>query len=573
MTTRYADHLAATPQTEPLPGREAVMKKNRAGGYTFTVTPMEQVRRFLILGSEGGTYYASEREMTRENAKAVSALLESDPDAVVNAIVDVSHRGLAPKNDAAIFALALASVSKNVLARQLACRALPKVCRIPTHLFSFVQYRETLGGGWGRALTRAVRAWYTEQSPVQLTTNVIKYQSRNGWSHRDILRLAHPIPKNNLQRAVFDAICQPEPDKDRLGPKQADGSKPIRGKSHGWEELRANPVVDGWLKLRALNLAGDGDKSAEHLAPGIIRAYRLQREMVPTQLLTQKNVWDALLPNLGYTALIRNLGTLSKCGLLVPHSEAATFVRTKLADAEALQKSRLHPFTILLALKTYSSGHGHRGKSTWNPVATVVDALNDAFYAAFHNVKPTGKRFILGIDVSGSMTGQIQGSNITSAEAAAAMAMVTARTEAEYEIMGFDHGLRDLKITARDSLADVLRKTGINNGGGTDCSLPVKYCLERKLKVDATLIYTDNETWHGPEHSATVLTKYRREIGVPMKLGLVAFTATDGTVADSSDPGSMNFVGLDASLPQAIAAFITGDEHATDAQPEITADE
>ena len=42
----------------------------------------------------------------------------------------------------------------------------------------------------------------------------------------------------------------------------------------------------------------------------------------------------------------------------------------------------------------------------------------------------------------------------------------------------------------------------------------------------------------------------------PLKLGFVAFTATESSQTDPKDEGSMNFVGMDASLPQAINAFV-----------------
>lgn len=39
----------------------------------------------------------------------------------------------------------------------------------------------------------------------------------------------------------------------------------------------------------------------------------------------------------------------------------------------------------------------------WRPHRDVVAALDAGFYHAFRNVQPTGKRFLLGVDVSGSM--------------------------------------------------------------------------------------------------------------------------------------------------------------------------
>ena len=40
--------------------------KNSDGAYVFPVDPFVQLERFLVLGSSGGTYYASERTVTRE---------------------------------------------------------------------------------------------------------------------------------------------------------------------------------------------------------------------------------------------------------------------------------------------------------------------------------------------------------------------------------------------------------------------------------------------------------------------------------------------------------------------------
>lgn len=69
---QYQRHVgqASTPQSEPLLGREAEMVKNSAGGFTFAVDRWSQLDRFLILGCAGGTYYATERELTRENARS-----------------------------------------------------------------------------------------------------------------------------------------------------------------------------------------------------------------------------------------------------------------------------------------------------------------------------------------------------------------------------------------------------------------------------------------------------------------------------------------------------------------------
>ena len=72
--------------------------------------------------------------------------------------------------------------------------------------------------------------------------------------------------------------------------------------------------------------------------------------------------------------------------------------------------ARVHPIAVLAALTTYQSGHGARGQGQWQPVAQVVDALNNAFYLAFGSVTPANRRIVLALDVSGSMaSGMIAG--------------------------------------------------------------------------------------------------------------------------------------------------------------------
>ena len=79
----------------------------------------------------------------------------------------------------------------------------------------------------------------------------------------------------------------------------------------------------------------------------------------------------------------------------------------KLKDKSALKAAKVHPFNLLLALKVYSAGKGDKGSLSWSPVPAIVAALDAAFYLSFKFVQPTGKRFLLALDVSGSMTAPV----------------------------------------------------------------------------------------------------------------------------------------------------------------------
>jgi 60 kDa SS-A/Ro ribonucleoprotein len=150
---RTAD--AATPQSQAI----ANTVPNSAGGYAFAIDDWARLDRFLILGSEGGSYYAGERVLTRENAAAVLRAIQADGARAVARIVEISASGRAPKNDPALFALALAASADDLATRRAALAALPKVARTAAHLFQFAELVQG-SRGRGRALRRAVGAWY-----------------------------------------------------------------------------------------------------------------------------------------------------------------------------------------------------------------------------------------------------------------------------------------------------------------------------------------------------------------------------------------------------------------------------
>ena len=218
----------------------------------------------------------------------------------------------------------------------------------------------------------------------------------------------------------------------------------------------------------------------------------LPREAVPTEWLNDAKVWTALLQRMPMTALVRNLGKLSAVGVVTPLGDALPLVLSALRDADRIRKARLHPLAILLALKTYAQGRGEKGKLTWEPVPQVIDALNAAFYTAFANVVPTGKRVLLALDVSGSMAGGgIAGTSLTPREGSAAMALMTAATEENYHIVGFTTSggnwqtntqLTPLPLTPSMRLDDAVKAVSNLPFGGTDCALPMLHALEKGLK-------------------------------------------------------------------------------------------
>ena len=101
----------------------------------------------------------------------------------------MSAEGRAPKNDPALYALALAAGLGDLETRRAALDVLPQVARTGTHLFRFALFVEGFRG-WGRALRRAVGRWYSAQPVDARAYQAVKYRQRQGVTHRDLLRLA-----------------------------------------------------------------------------------------------------------------------------------------------------------------------------------------------------------------------------------------------------------------------------------------------------------------------------------------------------------------------------------------------
>lgn len=518
---------------------------NSAGGFALTVDDWTRLKRFLVLGSEGGSYYAGALKLTRENAEAVERCLAADGARVVDTIVQVSEAGRAPKNDPALFALALAASVGDEATRVLALAALPRVARTGTHLFQFAAAVDGLRG-WGRGLRRAVARWYLDMPLDRLALQAVKYSAREGWSHRDLLRLSHPRAEAGDvgRRALFNWLCGRETDLDALP-----------------------ALVRAAVEARSLKDAPDA------LAAVILRD-SLPREAVPTEALKDVRVWDALLADMPSTALIRTLNRMTVAGLVTPGAPATTHVVSRIGDAAALARARVHPMQLLLAHRTYASGRGEKGSLTWDPVGPVVDALDTAFYQAFESVEPSGKRVLVALDVSGSMgaTG-VAGSSLTAREAAAAMALVTLATEPDTHVVGFTAGLpgawrsgdgvhgyqvgiSPLPLSPRQRLGDAVASVANLPFGGTDCAAPMLYALERGLKVDAFVVYTDSETWAGKIQPDEALRRYRQKTGILAKLVVVGLVSNGFSIADPMDAGMLDVVGFDAAAPGLIADFL-----------------
>lgn len=536
MSNAYATH-ASNSSTKPskvqasatsvIPGREAEMGRNNGGGVSFLLDQWGVLDRFLVLGSESAGYYVGKKDTMKLGFDTVKKCVRDDGLRVVARALEYSLAGRAPKNDPAVVAIAIAASIGSDEVKAAAFEALPRIARTGTWLFLFVSILDSMGK-WNAAAKRGVAKWYTTKTIDRLAVQMLKYQQRDGWAHRDVLRLAHVKPSSDIQSNLF-----------RYSVKGA------AGMTEGL--MLPQLVIDFELLKRT-----DSKKEVLRLLEA---NPDISWEMVPTNWLSDKDVLAQLVKTMGLTAVIRKLGALTAHGVIAPLSQGSKDVIAKLSDGDELRKQRVHPITLLNAFKQYSLGRGLKGSLVWKADQRVLDAIDDAFYASFGTIEKTTENYFMGVDCSGSMgmAGTVNGmENLKAVEVAGVMALACVKNQPNYWIGGFNHKMDELKITPKMRLDKVVDTILAFRWGSTNASLPFSHARELGMAVDKFVVITDNDINTGGQPSLA-LRDYRAKTGIAAKSVVIGTSMSEFTIADPKDSGMLDIAGFDSAAPQLIA--------------------
>lgn len=513
---------ADIPQTAPLPG----MVANSAGGYAFPVNKWERLLRFLILGSDQGSYYASPMGLTLESVNNVIACYEEDHIRTLNLIRDISVANRAPRRLPAIIALVLGFKNTNERVRQAAANTIPHVIRTGTDMAYFIGALRAVNTNMGRVLRRGIATWYTGKSPDDLVYMFIKYKQRDDVAIHDVFNLAHVKPQTAEQEFLFRWV--------------------VRG------EKLERPTDNSPFWMKRLWAAQEILRADVNTAVKLIEEYNLPREAVPTHLLRERVVWEALFRRLPLMAMIRNLNVMAERGLLdEPRYRERVIERLNPKDILGIG---IHPMTLLKAYTAFREVY-----------VDIEKTLEAAFYAAFKSVPPTGKRLVVAIDVSDSMKYSNITRTLTAHQAAAAMALIFKATEPIEPIyLAFAGSYRNrndrfdavMRLNLAGNLRNFMQATANLPYTSTDCSLPILWAQAHEIPVDAFIILTDNETWAGSIHPAVALAQYRQQYVSDAAMVTVAMVSNGFSIADPNDARMLDVVGFDTSAPEIINAFI-----------------
>lgn len=537
-----------TPQNQPIPGREAEQVRNNAGGYTFAKDVWTKLEDFIILGTEGGTYYLGEDKLTAQNVAVVDQAIRADGVRAVKLATEISasRPPRAFKNKPALFVLASAAAQGDLETKQAVRANLSKVARTTDHLSAFFGYWKALSGkSTGRVMRGALASWFLDAPVERVAWKALKARQRKtpqgeALALRDVLRIAHPQADSCEREALFGWLAGNV--EDDIARQRVD-------------------AIDAYLEAQAVTTVRQAIK--------VVTERKVPWEYLPDAMRSRAEVWDALTETVGLTALLRNLARMTEIGVFKdPFGTAAERVHARLTDPEGMRQARIHPMDVFLALRVYNSGRSQPNPRapmrTWRPLSRISDTLEEAYDLSFGNVEPTGKRLLLAIDSSGSMSSSWGGTLTYGGsplgypyEIANAMAVILARIEPKVHVIDVDTSVHSSRVTRRTNLREI--GTWRPSGGGTNLSLPFTYALQEELDVDGIVVFTDNETWAGSyHHPSQALTAYRRRINRATRVVVASMTPVGHTIADPKDEGVLNMAGMDASLPKVALSFVRG---------------
>ncbi len=317
-----------------------------------------------------------------------------------------------------------------------------------------------------RGIADAVARLYTQRSLLKYDT------ASHGFRFADVIDLVHPVPAADK-------------------PWQGDLFAHALDRRHGHDtDVRAS------LRMLAANVAlrrATADDPSVLLDPEMLAAAGMTWEDVLSQAgstLDKARLWTALIPSMGYMALLRNLRNFDEAGV---SDEVATQVAAKLSDPAEVARSRQFPYRFLAA---YEQARSLR----WGP------ALDRALQLSLANLPALPGGSLILVDTSASMSsgGFSARSTMSPVKAAAVFGVALAARGEQVDLYGFADGVFRHQVAKGASVIReidrFIARVG-EVGHGTRIAESIKATLRGQ---DRVFVISDMQTFAPGAHTGTV---------------------------------------------------------------------
>jgi 60 kDa SS-A/Ro ribonucleoprotein len=402
--------------------------------------------------------------------------------------------------------------------------AFPHVIRTPGDLQDFIQIvrGSTLRSGLGRGVKRAINQWLNDLSEY----HAIKYGSRGQtMSLRDMLRISRPVPLTERSGTLFNYLVK------------------------GLHEGNAHSIREQLPQVVAVELLKEAKLPTEQVQ--LIEQGRLPYEVVVGAVNKPSlPVWRSLMEQMPYFALLRNLNTLARQGVL-NDAEAVRYVVGRLTNENAIRKSLVLPFRFFTAAEQLDAGVPQN----------VRDAVRQALEISFDNLETIPGTTLVCPDISGSMGHQLSSRGSTRYVDVACLFAAAMLKRAETPIVWpFDTQVRDIPVSKLDSLVTTTARITQRYGGGTALCAPISRAIAQGTRFDTFIGITDSEEWAG-HGFLSEWKRYTRTVNPNAKAFLLQLVSNRGRfVAPESLENVWYFFGWSESVPNFIVSTIRGEK-------------
>ncbi len=229
-----------------------------------------------------------------------------------------------------------------------------------------------------RGVADAVQRLYNERA-------VIKWDGgSHAWRFADVIELVHPKPVAPWQGDLFRYLLDNR--------HHGDGSATSTGEVHedpntGWTDA-IGPLATIAADRRLLALPESARRAAIGSADWDTAGWSWERlaGWIPGGM--DAAAWEAVIPQMGYMALLRNLRNFDDAGI---SDDTATAITVRLTNPDEVAKSRQFPYRFYSAYKAI-------------PGLRWAYPLERALTLSLDNVPALSGRTLVMVDVSGSMT-------------------------------------------------------------------------------------------------------------------------------------------------------------------------
>lgn len=422
------------------------------GGQGYERTPRSELFLTAITEMAEDTFYekASDRR-DRIRILVAQVLQESDGRAWMGAFLPWL-RNTAQMRSAPVILLAEMAAAGAQGMRPLVAQTLSRADEPGELLGYWLQFHgRSIPAGLKRGIADAAVKLYTER-------NALKWDGNNkAIRFGDVIDLTHPVPSTPWQSDLFKQLLD-----DRHNRQETPSALTL-------------PLLnqDFWLQ----RITPEGRRDALPMAVAAGWSWERLAGWLPGGM--DSEAWEAVIPNMGYMALLRNLRNFEEAGV---SKAVLKGVAAKLVDPNEVKNSRQFPYRFLQAYLA-------------NKSLTFGTTLEDALELSLDNVPAlVGKTLVL-IDTSGSMDMSLSDrSQATRTQVAALFGVALGKT-GDVDVVLYATNSMPFKVNPAQSTLRLLDEVSALNGQvghGTNTHQAVRDNLRPEHK--RVIILTDEQS-------------------------------------------------------------------------------